>query len=83
MFVRRRIGDDRVGNAAVGDLVFPHLQGHWGNRRHRLDTFHLDLRQLLDEGENRVEFASKIFNFALRDPDSGKMGDTADGVVID
>jgi hypothetical protein len=38
---------------------------------------------LLNEGENRVEFAAKIFNFALGDRDSGKMGDTADGVIID
>jgi len=83
MFVRRRIGDDCVGNAAVGDLVFPHLQRHWRDRGHRLYTSNLDFCQLLDEGENRVEFAAKFFNFALGNRDSGKMGDTADGVAID
>lgn len=83
MFVRRRIGDYCVGNAAVGDLVFPHLHRHCRDRGHRLNTFNLNFRQLLDEGENRVEFAAKVFNFALGDRDSGKMGDTADGVAID
>ena len=83
MFMRRRIGNDCVGHAAVGDFVLPHLQRHWRDRSHRLDTFDLNFGQLLNEGENCVEFAAKIFNFALSDRDSGKMGDTADGVIID
>jgi len=83
MFVCRRIGDDGIGNAAVGDSVFPRLHRHWRDRRHRLDALNLNFRQLLDEGENRVEFAAKVFNFALGDRDSGEVGDTADSVAVD
>ena len=60
MFVRRRVGDDRVGNTAVGDFVFPSLQRHRRYRGHRLDARYVDFRQLFDKGQNRVELAAKI-----------------------
>ena len=83
MFVGRRIGDDSVGDATFGDLVLPHLHRHGSDGSHRLDAIDVDFTELLDEGEDRIELAAKVLDFTFGDRDSGKMGDTADGVVID
>jgi len=83
MFVRRRIGNDGIGNTAVGDLVLPHVHCHRSDVSHRLDSLDVNFAELLDESENRIELAAKAFNFTFRDRDSGKVGHTAHGVVID
>ena len=83
MFVRRRIGNYGIGNTAVGDLVLPRLHRHRGDGSHRLDSVDVNFAELLDESENRIELAAKVFDFTFGDCDSGKVGDTAHGVVID
>jgi len=83
MFVRWCIGDNCFGNAAIGHLVLPRLHCHGGDGCHRLDAFNRNFCQLLNEGENRVELATKILDFTLGDRDAGKMGDATDGVGID
>jgi len=83
MFVRRRIGDNCIGNAAVGDFVCSHLHCHRGDGCHRFDTVNRNFRQLLNEGENGIELATKILDLIFGDRYAGKMGDTADGLGID
>src|SRR6266567_5495567 len=84
MFLRRRrILEDGVGNTAVGDDVRPLLDLHRNDGRHRLDTFDIDLRQLLDEGENGVEFAPQVLDLVLGNRNARKLRDAANGIGID
>ena len=83
MFMRRRVGDDRVGNTTVGDFVSPSLQHHRRYRGHRLDARYVDFCQLFDKGQNRVELAAKILELTLGHCDSRQMRNTADGFAID
>src|SRR5260370_10980070 len=84
MFLRRRrILEDGVGNAPVGDDVRPLLHLHGNDRGHRLDTFYIDLRQLLDEGENGVELASQVLDLVLGNSNARKLRDAANGIGID
>src|SRR6204780_5097060 len=55
----RRVLDDGIRNAAVGHLILAHFHRHRRHRRHRLDARNVDLAELLDEGQNRVELALK------------------------
>src|SRR6266478_2950580 len=84
MFLRRRrILEDGVGNAPVGDDVRPLLHLHGNDRGHRLATFYIDLRQLLDEGENGVELASQVLDLVLGNSNARKLRDAANGIGID
>src|SRR5665213_3356904 len=65
MLVRRGIGDDGVGNAAIGYLVVAHLHRHRRDRGHRLDAFDIGFGQLLDKGKDGVEFALKARHFVF------------------
>src|SRR5439155_243046 len=68
MFLRHwRIVEDGIGNAAVGDDVRPRLHLHRNDGRHRLDTFDIDLRQLLDKGENGIELAPQVLGLDVLD----------------
>jgi hypothetical protein len=83
MFVRRRIGDDGIGNTAVGNLVLPHLHRHGSDGSHRLDAIDVDFAELLDEGEDRIKLAAKALDFTFGDRDSGEVRDTAHSVAVD
>ena len=57
----RRVGHDFRRLIAVGDLVGPRLHRHFDHRRHRLDAGDVDLLQLFDEAEDRVEVGLQGF----------------------
>jgi catechol 2,3-dioxygenase len=82
-FRRRRIPEDIVGDAAVGDQVRPLLHRHRRDRGHRLSPRDVDLRQLLDESEDGVELAPKVLDLLLGDRNAGQMGNAADGIGVD
>ena len=48
-----------------------------------LDALDIDLRQLLDKGQHRVQLALQMRNLGLGDRYPRQMGDTADGIGID
>src|SRR5262245_4919065 len=80
---RRRVLDDVVGDAAVSDFVLALPQLHGRHRGHRLDAFDVDLRQLLDEGEDGVELALQGLDLLLGNRDAREMRDAADGIGVD
>src|SRR5215831_20442039 len=80
---RRRVLDDVIGDATVGDHVGPLLHLHGNDGGHGLDAFDVDLRQLLHEGENGVEFAPQMLDLVLGNPNARKLRDAADGIGID
>ena len=43
----------------------------------------IDLGQLLDEGEDRVQLAAQMLHLAVGDSDTGQMGNSANGRRID
>ena len=52
---------------------------HRRHRGHRLDTVDIDLLQLLDKGQDRVDLAAQMLDLAVLDGDTGEMRDTAHG----
>ena len=68
---------------AVGYDVRALLHLHRRDRRHRLDPLDVDLGQLLDEGQDRVELAPQVLDLLLGDRDAGQMRDAADGGGVD
>src|SRR5215470_9102219 len=84
IFLRRRsVLEDGVGNASVGDAVRALSHFYRNDRGHRLDTFDIDLRQLLDKGENGIELAAQMLNLVLGDRNARKLRDAAHGLGID
>ena len=81
--MRRRIGDDVIGDAAVGHLVLAHLHRHRRDRGHRLDALDIDLAELLDEGQDGVELAAEILDLVFGNRDPRQMRNAADGIGID
>src|SRR5208283_1606024 len=79
---RRRVGQDVIGDAAVGHLVLAHLHRHGRDRRHRLDAFNVDLRELLDEGQNGIEFALKMLDLLVGHRDARQMRYAADSLGV-
>src|ERR1700682_3963127 len=69
ILVGRRVLDDGVRNAAVGHLILTHFHRHRRHRRHRLDALDVNLAELLDEGQDRVELALKTGHLVLRNGD--------------
>src|SRR5579862_2632157 len=49
------VGENRSRHFAVGHDVLAHLHLHGDDRGHRLDAGDIDLVQLLDETEDRIE----------------------------
>ncbi len=80
---RRRVLDDLLGDAAVGDHVLALLHGHRRHRDHRLDALDIHLGQLLDEGEDRVDLAAQMLDFVIGHRDARQMRDAADGRGVD
>ena len=83
MLVGRRIGENRVGNPAVGYFIVPHFDRHRRDRRHRLNALDIDFRELFDKSQDGVELALQILHFVVRDRDPREMGNAADGIGID
>src|SRR5580700_3465061 len=83
ILVGRRVLDDGIRDTAVGHLILAHFHRHWRHRRHRLDAIHIDLAELLDEGQNRIELALKTGHFVLSNGDSRQMRNAADRVCVD
>src|ERR1700687_4259935 len=78
VFARRSVAHDVVGNAAFGDHVRSLLHRHGYDRRHRLDTLHVQLGQLLEKGQHGTELAFEGLNLVVRDGDTGEMRYAAD-----
>src|SRR5262249_12927900 len=74
---RRRVHEDGLRVAAVGDLVNTLFHGHGRDRSHRLDAGHVDLVKLLDEGQDRVQLALQMLDLVVVDRDAGEMRDVA------
>src|ERR1700733_14921261 len=83
IIVRRRVGDDVIGNTAVVDHIFPHLHRHRRHRGHRLHPLDIAHAEFLDEGQDGVKLAAKILLLVLGDRDPRQMRNTADGIGID
>jgi len=83
MFMRRRVGDDGIGDTAIGHLVLPHFHLHRRHRGHGLDAFHIRLGELFDERQDRIEFAAEAFHLALGDGDPRQMRDATDIFSVD
>src|SRR5580704_2512604 len=79
----RRVGDDGVRDTAVGHLILAHFHRHQRHRRHRLDTRDVDLVELLDEGQDRVELALKASHLVLGNSDPRQMRYAADRICVD
>ncbi len=79
----RRIPDDIVGNASVGHHVGTLLHLHRRHRGHRFHARDIDLRQLLHEGQDRIELALQVRDLVLRDGDARELGNAANGIGID
>src|SRR5580704_1957675 len=79
----RRILDDGIRDAAVGHLILAHFHRHRRHRRHRLDTRDVDLVELLDEGQDRVELALKASYLGLGNGDPRQVRNAADRVCVD
>jgi hypothetical protein len=60
---------------AIGDHVLAALQAHRRDRGHRLHVVDVQLAQLLDEAEDRVEVLRECGEVLFFDPDSGELGD--------
>src|SRR5215470_3291713 len=80
---RRRVLHDQIGNLAVGHHVWPLLHPHRRHRGHRLDAFDIDLRELLEKGQNGVELALEMRDFVLGHGNPGELCDAADGRSVD
>lgn len=83
MFVRGRVGDDGIWDAAIGHFVLAHFHLHRRDRGHWLDALYIDLRKLLDESQDGIEFATKAFHLAFGDGDPRQMRNAADGLGVD
>src|ERR1700722_7070 len=79
----RRILDDGVRDTAVGHFILAHFHRHRRHRRHRFDTVHIDLAELLDEGQNRIELTLKTGHLVVGNGDPRQMRDAADRVCVD
>src|ERR1700734_3269360 len=78
----RRVLDDVVGYPAVIDHVGPFLHLHRGHRGHGFDALDIDLLELLDKVEHRIELALKMRNLRFLNPDPRQMRDTANSGSI-
>src|SRR5262245_66393733 len=78
-----RVPHNIVGNAAVRDHVRAFLHLHGGDRCHGLDACDVDLRQLLHEGENGVEFPLQMLDLLLGDGDACEVRDAAASGGVD
>src|SRR5580704_4032041 len=83
IFPRRRVCQDRVRVAAVGDDVGALLHAHGGDRGHRLDAGDVDLVELLDERQNGVELALQVLDLVVVDGDAREVRDAAHGRGVD
>src|SRR5579862_6279457 len=79
----RRVGDDGVRDTAVGHLILAHFHRHRRHRCHWFDAIHVDLAQLLDEGQDGVELALKAGHLVLGNGDPRQMRNAADRICID
>src|SRR6266576_5169670 len=83
IFAGRRVPDHVVGDVAIIDHVGAFFHLHRRHRGHRFDAVDIDLAQLLDEGQHRIQLALQMRNFGVCDRDPRKMRDTANGGGID
>src|SRR5580700_472664 len=79
----RRVGDDGVRDATVGHFVLAHFHRHRRHRRHRLNTRDVDLAELLDEGQDRVELALQTGHLVLGNGNPRQMRNAADRICVD
>ena len=70
-------------HAAFGDDVVALLHLHRHDRRHRLDVADIDLVQLLDEAEDRIQLALQRIELIVADGDPRKSRDALDGISVD
>src|SRR4029079_13854798 len=84
MMIRgRRVPDDVISDLAIIDHVGALFHFHRRNRGHRFNAIDIDFRQLLHEGQHRIQLALQMRNLALSDRDPRELGDTAYGGSID
>src|SRR5262245_15326313 len=80
---RRRVLDDVVEDAAIGDHVLALLHVHGSDRGHRLDALDVDFRQLLHEGKDGIELPPQVLDLIFGNRDAREMRDAADGGGVD
>src|SRR5215470_4287869 len=76
-FSRRRVLENGFRVTAVGHDVFALFHEHGRDRGHRLDAGHVDLVELLDEGEDRVQLALQMLDLVVVDGDAREVRDVA------
>src|SRR5260370_5354628 len=76
---RRRVLENDRGISAFGHHVGALLHRHRRHRGHGFYAAHVDLGELLDEREDRVELGLQVLDFFVGDRDAGEMRDAADG----
>ena len=78
-----RIGHQRIGLAAVADLVFAPFQFLRHHRGHGGHAFDIDLAQHLDPLEDAVQLSGHRLQPVFRHGQAGQFGDAAHGVLVD
>src|SRR5260370_20751962 len=76
---RRSVLENDRGISDFGAHVGALLHRHRRHRGHGFDAAHVDLGELLDEREDRVELGLQVLDFFVGDGDAGEMRDAADG----
>src|SRR5580704_12338662 len=83
ILVGRGVLDDGVRDTAIGHLILTHFHRHRRHRRHRFDAVHIDLAELLDEGQDGVELALKASHLVPGNGDPRQMRHAADRICVD
>ena len=66
-----------------GDITGQPVIVHGAFQEARLDALDVHFRQLLDEGEDRIQFALQVRNLGIGDRDPRKMRDAANSGGVD
>src|SRR5262249_40034147 len=82
-FPRGRVSENGFRIATVGHDVLALLHEHGRYRGHRLDAGHIDFVKLLDESEDRVQFALQMLDLVVVDRDAREVRDVANGLGVD
>ena len=80
---QRRIADNPFGVITIRHFIDALFHHHRGHRRHRLDTRNIDLVQLLDKSQHRVELDLQMGHFSVGDGDAREACDLPNGRLVD
>src|SRR5580698_3919551 len=82
ILMRRGITYDVVGLVAIRHGIHSHFHRHRRHRRHRLNAVHINLGELLDEGQDGIQLALEIGDLVLGYGDAREVRHTANGFSV-